>query len=313
MDHHVDDDGCAEHRRDGADAHLRGGEGGTGDEVAEQAEHAAAQKARRDHTERLRRLKEGFHQVRHGDAHKGDGAGKGRDAGGQHAGQQDQRRPERPQRHAHVLGVDLPQLIRPDGLGQQEGQQQRDAADSGHGLYILPAHAGEGAQRPVVQVHDAGIIGKGHEKIRQRRADIADHHAADHQQAHALDPLGDQQHEAHGYHGAHEGRRDENGGGGGLAPAQQRQHGHAHRHLRAGGDTQHEGAGDGVMEKGLQQIAGQGQRPAQDQRRQKPGQTDLHDDLALRKAHIAAQQDPPYLRRGKRNASREDVPNQKCE
>ena len=46
---------------------------------------------------------------------------------------------------------------------------------------------------------------------------------------------------------------------------------------------------------------------------QQPGQPDLYDDLALCKAHIAAQQDPPYLRRGKRNASREDVPNQKCE
>ena len=65
------------------------------------------------------------------------------------------------------------------------------------------------------------------------------------------------------------------------------------------------------VEKGLQQIAGQGQRSAQDQRREKPGQADLHDDLALGKAHIAPQQDPPYLRRGKRNASRENVPNQK--
>ena len=251
--------------------------------------------------------------MRHCDADKGDGASKGRDAGGQHAGQQDKRRTEGPQGDAHVLGVDLAQLVRSDGLGQEKGQQQCDAAYTGHGLYILPAHAGEGSERPVVQVHDARIVGEGHEKIRQRRADVADHHAADHQQAHALDPLRNQQHEAHGHHGAHERRRDEDGGGGGLAPAQQRQHGHAHRHLRSGGDTQHKGAGDGVVEKGLQQIAGQGQRPAQDQRRQKPGQTDLHDDLALRKAHIAAQQDPPYLRRGKRNASREDVPNQKCE
>ena len=249
--------------------------------------------------------------MRHCDANKGDRAGKGRDAGGQHTGQQDQRRPKSSQGDAHILGVDLTQLVRPDGLGKQEGQQQRDAADNGHSFYVVPAHAGEGAERPVVQIHDAGIVGKGHEEIRQRRADIADHHAADHQQAHALDPLGDQQHEAHGYHSAHEGRRDENGGGGGLATAQQRQHGHAHRHLRAGGDAQHEGACDGVVEEGLQQIAGQGQRPAQDQRRQKPGQTDLHNDLALGKARIAAQQDPPYLRRGKRNASRENVPNQK--
>ena len=251
--------------------------------------------------------------MRHCDANKGDGAGKGRDAGGQHTGQQDQRRPEGPQGDAHILGIDLAQLVRPDGLGKQEGQQQRDAADNGHSLYVVPAHAGEGAERPVVQIHDAGIVGKGHEKIRQCRADIADHHAADHQQAHALDPLGDQQHEAHGYHSSHEGRCDENGGGGGLATAQQHQHGHAHRHLCAGGDAQHEGARDGVVEEGLQQIAGQGQRPAQDQRRQEPGQTDLYDDLALGKANIAPQQDPPYLRRGKRNASREDIPNQKCE
>ena len=126
----------------------------------------------------FRRFEQGLHQVRHCDANKGDGAGKGRDAGGQHTGQQDQRRPEGPQGDAHILGVDLAQLVRPDGLGQQEGQQQRDAADNGHSLYVVPAHAGEGAERPVVQIHDAGIVGKGHEKIRQRRADIADHHAA---------------------------------------------------------------------------------------------------------------------------------------
>ena len=35
-----------------------------------------------------------------------------------------------PQRHAHVLGVDLAQLVRPDGLGEQDGQQQCDAADN---------------------------------------------------------------------------------------------------------------------------------------------------------------------------------------
>ena len=249
--------------------------------------------------------------MRHCDANKGDGAGKGRNAGGQHAGQKDQCRPEGPQRHAHILGIDLAQLVRPDGLGEQEGQKQRDAADNGHSLYVVPAHAGEGTERPVVQIHDAGIVGKGHEKICQCRADIADHHAADHQQAHALDPLGDQQHKAHGHHGAHERRRNEDGGGGGLALAQQRQHGHAHRHLCAGGDAQHEGSCDRVVEEGLQQIAGQGQRPAQDQRRQKPGQTDLHDDLALGKACVAAQQNPPYFRRGKRNASRKNVPNQK--
>ena len=85
MDHHVDDDGRAKNGGDGADADLRGGEGRARDEVAEKAEYAAAQKAGRKHDQGLCRMKERFHEMRDGDADKGDGAGEGRHAGGKDA------------------------------------------------------------------------------------------------------------------------------------------------------------------------------------------------------------------------------------
>lgn len=60
-----------------------------------------------------------------------------------------------------------------------------------------------------MQVHDVGIVGEGDDEIGQRRADIADHDAADHEQAHAPDLPGDRQHEAHREHRARERRRDQ--------------------------------------------------------------------------------------------------------
>ena len=294
MDHHVDDDGRAEHGRHGADADLGRREGRAGDQIAEQAERAAAEEGRRDEDERLGRPEQGFHEVRHGDADKGNRPGERRHAGGQDAREQDQRRAERAQVDAHVLRVHLAQLVGPDGLREEKGQHQRRAAGQHHGPHVLPAHAGERAERPVVQVHDVGIVGEGDDKVGQRRADIADHDAADHEQAHAPDLPGDRQHEAHREHRARERRRDQHCRRGHQPPAEQRDHGDRHRQLRAGRDAEDEGARDGVMKKRLQQIPRDRQSPAEDQRRQQPRQADLQQDPALRELSPALQ-DRPYF------------------
>ena len=71
-----------------------GGKGGAGNEVAHQAERAAAEKARRNEQQRLCRVKQRLHQVRYGDADKGDGTCKRGHAGGKNARKENQRRAE---------------------------------------------------------------------------------------------------------------------------------------------------------------------------------------------------------------------------
>ena len=92
-----------------SDIQLRRREHRPGDQVAPQAEHRAAQKARRDHDDGLRRPEKALDQMGHRDAHKGDRPREGRDAGGEDAGQQDQLELARGQ---------IMTLIGPNGAGK---------------------------------------------------------------------------------------------------------------------------------------------------------------------------------------------------
>ena len=73
-----------------------------------------------------------------------------------------------------------------------------------------------------------------------------------------LHPLGDDQHEAHGNHGAKKGGEDQRCRIGYHSAAQQENHGDGNRQLRTGGDTQHKRPRDGVAKKGLEQKTGNG-------------------------------------------------------
>ena len=248
--------------------------------------------------------------MRNRNSHKGDRSGKRRHRGGEDAREHDQRRAERAQVDAHVLRVHLAQLVGPDGLREEKGQHQRRAADQHHGPHVLPAHAGERAERPVVQVHDVGIVRKRDEKIRQRRADIPDHHAADDEQAHPLDLLRDGEHEAHREHRAQKRGQNEPPGGRDDPAAEQHDHRDRDRQLCARGNAEHEGACDGIVEKRLQQISRHRQRAAQQHRRQDPRQADVEQDPALVEIP-AAEKDLFYFRRGQPDAARRNIPNQK--
>ena len=200
--------------------------------------------------------------MRDGDADKGDGAGEGRHAGGKHARKEDERRAEGLEGNAKVLRVHLAQLIGADGLREKENEHERRAADDGHGSDIFPAHAGKRAHRPVMKVYDVGVVCEGDKKIGRRRADVADHHAADDKHAHPLDLLRDGEHKAHGTHRAHKGRRNQNGRRRDKPARKKQNHDDRDAELRARGNAEHKGARDGVMEECLQKIAGDGQRAA---------------------------------------------------
>ena len=225
------------------------------------------------------------------DAHEGDGAREGRHAGGQKAGPENQRRAEAPDIDPHALGVNLAQLIGPDGLGHEEHSQHTDRGHRRHHFYIVPGHAGEAAHGPVVQVHNVRVISKSHHEIRDRRADVADHHAADHQHGHHFHFMGNQKNKAHGNHGTGEGRQNHAAGAHDNPLPEKKYHHERNHQLRPGGNSQHEGAGDGVRKKGLQEEPRDRQRAAENRRRHHPRQTDIPDDAAHSRVLSPARKD----------------------
>ena len=117
-----------------------------------------------------------------------------------------------------------------------------------------------------MQVHDVRVIGKGHDKLGHRTADIADHHAADDQQRHSADFRGEQQNQAHREHRAAEGRPDQRRRAQHPAVREGRDQRQGDGQLGAGGDAQHEGPRDRVEKEGLQQKARHRQRAAEESR-----------------------------------------------
>ena len=235
-------------------------------------------------TQRLRRFEQGTSSGAALRCRKGDGAGKGRDARRTAHWTTGSAPSGRPQGDAHILGVDLAQLVRPDGLGKQEGQQRRDAADNGHIFTLSQLMPEKGAEDQLLPRFTMLESSAKVTKIRQCRADIADRHAADHQQAHALDPLGEIGNEAHGYHSSHEGRRDENGGGGGLCHGSSSASMATHTVIFAPEEIPStKGPAMGLWKK-VCSIAGQGQRPPRIGADRSRGSRMLYDDTALCKA-----------------------------
>ena len=132
-----------------------------------------------------------------------------------------------------------------------------------------------------MQVDNIGILSKGNDEIRHRRADIANHHAAHNQQRHLPHALRDEQHKAHREHGSrkggcyHDGRAEH-------APAGQcAYHRQRDRQLSSRGNTQHERSRDRIGEKGLQQKAGDRQRTAEQDDREDTRQANLPHETAL--------------------------------
>ena len=105
------------------------------------------------------------------------------------------------------------------------------------------------------QIDDVCVVRKGDDQIGNSGADIANHHAADHQQRHASELPARQQDQAHGEHGAAEGRRNHCRRVQDDALSKGENHHQCDKELGTGRDAQHEGTGDRVSEEGLQQVS----------------------------------------------------------
>ena len=101
--------------------------------------------AARQHHQRLCAAQQLLDQMRHCDAHKGDGPRKGRDTGRQQTGKQYQQPGKTLHVHAHALGIGFAHLVGAHGFGQAEGCCQRRQHRQCRRLYIAPGHAGKAA------------------------------------------------------------------------------------------------------------------------------------------------------------------------
>ena len=246
--------------------------------------------------------------MRNRDADERDRSGKRRYTRREHARQQDQHHAERGNIDAHTAGIPLSELVRADRLGQQEHANERHQHHRRHHADIVPGNARKAAHRPVMQVDNIGILSKGNDEIRHRRADIANHHAAHNQQRHLPHALRDEQHKAHREHGSrkggcyHDGRAEH-------APAGQcAYHRQRDRQLSPRGNAQHERPRDRVGEKSLQQKAGDRQRTAEQDGREDTRQANLpHDDRIVA---AVRQQNLRDLSDGQVQAARVDIPHE---
>ena len=158
-----------------------------------------------------------------------------------------------------------------------------------------------------MQVHDVRVIGKGHDKLGHRTADIADHHAADDQQRHSADFRGEQQDQAHREHRAAESRPDQRRRTQHPAVRYSRDQRQGNGQLGAGGNAQHERPRDRVEKEGLQQKARHRQGAAEEGRRQQARQAQRPDHARGALDLSAGAQNPQQLGRRHLHGAREQI------
>ena len=130
-----------------------------------------------------------------------------------------------------------------------------------------------------MKVDDVGVVGKRDHKVSDRRADIADHHAADDEHGHLAHRPGEEEYKAHAEQGPSESRRDHAQGTDLYRTVEGSYHHQRHHQLGARRDAQSKGACDRVVKESLEQIAGQSQRTSQDGSGQRPGKADVQNDV----------------------------------
>ena len=106
-----------------------------------------------------------------------------------------------------------------------------------------------------MQVDDVGILCKGHYNIGDGGADIADHHAADDQNAHAVYPARHAEHKGHGSHRSSKGGQNQGERVGQQAVVQKYHHRQRNHQLGPTGNAHDKRPRNGVGKKGLQQVA----------------------------------------------------------
>ena len=138
-----------------------------------------------------------------------------------------------------------------------------------------PGGSREAALRPVVQIHDARVVGKRHQKVGGGGAGVAHHDAGNDECALAAYKARNGKYDAHGgkrsrkCYGNREPRAHD------VIAAKHHNHGESYGQARTGGNTQHKGVGDGVGEECLEQKAREGERPTKERGGEDAGKANL--------------------------------------
>ena len=160
-----------------------------------------------------------------------------------------------------------------------------------------------------MQVDDIRVTGKGYDKIRHRRADIADHNARDQKRRHIADLSGNQKNEARRDQRADKGRENQRIRRKADGLPHIKDHDQRNHHLGARRNAEHKGSRNRIFKESLEHEAGKGQCPAQNGSHQNPRQADAPDDIHLGLAAFLAEDDLRDFSGGQMHASRIDVQN----
>ena len=158
-----------------------------------------------------------------------------------------------------------------------------------------------------MEVDDVGVLRKSDHDVRDGRADIADHDAADDQNAHPLHPPGHSQHKGHRRHGTRKGGYDERRRAGEAPLIEEHHHSEGHGQLGTAGNAHDKRARNGVGKKGLEQIACCRERRTQQDHHDRPGEPQLQDDAHGERVLPFAQQGRQHGLRGQRNAAPQQI------
>ena len=219
-----------------------------------------------------------------GQSEEGDRAAIGGDDGGQEAGGEEEEMARALDVDAEVGGVGFAQKDCVQRLHQQEGEEEPEEAEGGEDGHLLHGDAVEVAHAPDEEALD--VLDRC-EKIEQGNdggGDVAHHDTGDEQHEVVLQEGGEEEQQAHDEQGTDEGRTHNGevaapGVESGCDGTTEGEHDDGDAEVGAGGDTEDGGAGQGVVEGGLEEKSGCSKACACQHGSECRGQSGAEDDV----------------------------------
>ena len=219
-----------------------------------------------------------------GQSEEGDRAAIGGDDGSQEAGGEKEEMARALDVDAEVGGVGFAEEDGVERLHQQEGEEEPEEAEGGEDGHLLHGDAVEVAHAPDEEALDVLDGGEEVEQGDDGGGDVAHHDTGDEQHEVVLQQGREKEQERHDEERTDEGRTHngevaspavESGGDG----TTECEHDNGHTEVGAGGDAEDGGAGQGVVEGGLEEKSGGGKACACQHGSECRGQSGAEDDV----------------------------------
>ena len=256
----VEDDGGTEDGGDGVEGDDGGGRKGA-EEIAEEGEDGSGEHGDGQEDAVVGRAEEEEGDVGSGQSEEGDGTAIGGDDGGQEAGGEKEEMARALDVDAEVGGVGFAEEDGVERFHQQEGEEEPEEAEGGEDGHLLHGDAVEVAHAPDEEALDVLDGGEEVEQGDDGGGDVAHHDTGDEQHEVVLQEGGEEEQERHDEQGTDEGRTHngevaspavESGGDG----TTECEHDDGDAEVGAGGDAEDGGAGQRIVERGLEEKSG---------------------------------------------------------